>query len=35
MGMLDAFKPLIEYEAGRTVVEGLRKLREKIDDDDD
>lgn len=35
MGLLEAFKPMIEYEAGRTIVEGLRKARRKIEEDDD
>ena len=35
MGLLEAFKPMIEYEAGRTALEALRKARQKLEDDDE
>lgn len=35
MSILDAYKPLVEMELGETIYKGIRKLRRKIEEDDD
>lgn len=35
MSLFDAYKPLIEMEAGQAIYKGLRKLRRKIEDEDE
>lgn len=35
MGILKALSPMLEYEAGRTAIEALRKARRKLEEDDE